>query len=241
MTKKEKSALSIVLEEPDFVIVNKPIGILVHGSSHHPSDEITMVDLLRKKYPEINTVGDEPQFRPGIVHRLDRDTSGVLVVARTQEFFSYMKDLLQNRIAQKTYIALVHGAFERKNGVIDMPIGLKPGTTKRSTRARNMKMIKPAITEYKTVEQFEYEGERFSLVELFPKTGRTHQLRVHLASVNHAIVGDQMYGRKENPWGLSRQFLHADSIEFELPSGKRIRASADLPEDLADVLKKLRK
>jgi len=241
MIKKEKSALSIVLEEPDFVIVNKPVGILVHDSAHHPSDEITMVDLLRKKYPEINTVGDEPRFRPGIVHRLDRDTSGVLVVARTQEFFSYMKHLLQNRIAKKTYIALVHGAFDRNAGVINMPIGLKPGTTKRSTRARNMKMVKPAITEYKVVEQFEYEGEKFSLVELFPKTGRTHQLRVHLASVNHAIVGDQMYGRRKNPWNLSRQFLHADSIEFELPSGKRICASADLPDDLANILKDLRK
>jgi len=241
MTTKEKIALSIVLEEPDFVIINKPIGILVHGSVHHPSDEITMVDLLRKKYPEIDTVGDEPKFRPGIVHRLDRDTSGVLVVARTQKFFSYMKDLLQNRIAKKTYIALVHGKFDRVTGVIDMPIGLKPGTTKRSTRARNMKMVKPAITEYKVVEQFEYEEEKFSLVELFPKTGRTHQLRVHLASVNHAVVGDQMYGRKDNPWNFSRQFLHADSIEFELPSGKRIRASADLPDDLAKILKELRK
>jgi 23S rRNA pseudouridine1911/1915/1917 synthase len=241
MKKKESNSLSVIIEEPEFVVVNKPIGILVHPSLHHPEKEITLVDLLRKKYPEINTIGDEPKLRPGIVHRLDRDTSGVLVVARTQGFFSYMKELLQKRIARKTYIALVHGFMERKNGIIDIPIGLKPGTTKRSVRARNMKMVKPAVTEYKTLEQFEYDGQKFSLLELFPRTGRTHQLRVHLSSVNHSVVGDQMYGRRENPWGLSRQFLHADSIEFDLPSGKRIRASADLPDDLVKILKKLRK
>ena len=241
MKKKELNGISVIMEEPDFVIVNKPINMIVHASSHHPSKEPTLVDVLRKEYPEINSVGDEPVLRPGIVHRLDRDTSGVLVVARTQKFFLYMKELLQTRTAQKTYVALVHGFMDRKNGIIDMPIGLKPGTTKRSVRARNMKMVKSAVTEYKTLEQFEYEGEKFSLLELFPRTGRTHQLRVHLASVNHQVVGDQMYGRRDNPWNLSRQFLHADSIEFDLPSGKRIRASADLPDDLADILKDLRK
>lgn len=241
MYTKEFPKIPVIMEEPECVVVNKPAGIIVHSVSHHSGGDVTLADIMRKKYPDIEGVGDEPKFRPGIVHRLDKDTSGVLVIARTQDFFLHMKNLLQKRIAKKTYIALVHGVMERKNGIIDMPIGLKPGTTKRSVRARNMKMVKPAVTEYKTREQYEYDGQQFSLLELFPRTGRTHQLRVHLASVNHPVVGDQMYGRRDNPWGLSRQFLHADSIEFDLPSGKRIRASADLPDDLDKILKKLKK
>lgn len=235
--------VSIVFEDKNFVVVNKPPGLMVHPTK--TSQEKTLVDFLLKEYPEVSGVGDNPSERPGIVHRLDKDTSGVLVVARTQSFFEYIKKLFsagggsalsgQSPSIKKMYIALVFGETP-ESGVIDMPVGLKSGTTKRSVNAKRMKMIKEAVTEYKTLKTFSYKGGDFSLIELYPRTGRTHQLRVHLASIHHPVVGDQLYGKRKNPWGLARQFLHAESIEFSMPDGKRIRAEADMPEDLRSIL-----
>jgi len=181
------------------------------------------------------------------VHRLDRDTSGVLLVARTQPFFEYMKRLFQAHEVEKTYLALVHGRVKGP-GVINTPIGLRAGSVKRSVRARHMKMVKEAITEYRPLKVFERlgGGELFTLVELTPRTGRTHQLRVHLASIGHPVVGDALYGVKGNPLGLPRHFLHAESIAFSLPAqaglpnGKRMRFDAELPDDLKYIVDGLR-
>ena len=180
-------------------------------------------------------MGDAPQIRPGIVHRLDKDTSGVLIAARNQKFFDYLKNLFQNHEVKKTYLALVWGEL-KSGGVIEKPIGLKPGTVKRSVRARNMKMIKEAVTEYKPLNFLGKNGEKFTLVKLMPKTGRTHQLRVHMASINHPVVGDSLYGPKTNPWNLNRQFLHAESVEFTSAEGKRVKIEAGLPEELQKIL-----
>ncbi|HDY73444.1 MAG TPA: RluA family pseudouridine synthase [Candidatus Jorgensenbacteria bacterium] len=232
--------IQIIYENKNFAVLNKPAGILVHqiqisSVKHVPNKEETVADWLVARYPEASSVGDKPSIRPGIVHRLDKETSGVMVIARTQEFFDYFKNLLKERKAQKTYIALVWGKLP-KRGLIDTPIGLKPGTIRRTTRGKKMKMVKDAVTEYHSLEYFEQGGEIFTLAELFPKTGRTHQLRVHMASIHHSVVGDVMYGRKENPFNIGRHFLHAKTIEFGLLNNKLMKFEAPIPEDLKKIL-----
>jgi len=235
--------LNIIHAEKDFVVVNKPAGVLVHRTTK--SAEPALADELVKKYPDMKGVGDAPDIRPGVVHRLDRDTSGIVVFARTQAFYDHLKECFKTGAVKKTYRALVWGETPPR-GVIDIPIGLKPGTTKRSVKARNMKMIKEAKTEYVLDKVLECDGKTFSLLTIHPHTGRTHQIRVHLLAIHHAVVGDELYGRRENPFGLKRQFLHADTIEFPLPAvagakadsfeGRRASFGADFPEDLQAVL-----
>ena len=241
--------VEIVYEDKNFVAVNKPAGMLVHPVRGHPAKGTvttasgrsasnginTVVDWLLKHYPEVKNVGDEPRSRPGIVHRLDKDTSGMLIIALNQKTFNYLKELFQKHEIKKTYVALVYGKLKGK-GVIDTPIGLKSGTIKHSIRARKMKMVKDAVTEYKTIKYLKKNGKDFTLVSLSPKTGRTHQLRVHMSYIHHPVVGDALYGPKDNPLGLKRQFLHADSVEFSLPGGKRIKLEADLPQELESVI-----
>jgi 23S rRNA pseudouridine1911/1915/1917 synthase len=224
----------------DFVAYNKPAGMLVHGVQGVSSGGATLADIAVAAFPEVKKVGDDPELRPGIVHRLDKGTSGVIIVARTQPFFEFLKRQFQTHQVRKTYRALVTGRLLGK-GVIDTPIGLKPGTVKRSTMARNMKMVKDAVTEYRVEKAYQKEGfgnraVYYSLVEVMPKTGRTHQIRVHLASIGHPIVGDTLYGAKTNPLGLTRQFLHAEAIEFSTPQGNRLRIEAELPEELQAAL-----
>jgi len=234
--------ISVIYEDENFIGLSKPAGMLLHetvkSKEQIAKSEGTLVDWLVKNYPEVKNVGDAPQVRPGIVHRLDKETSGVLVVARNQKSFEYLKKLFQEHKIIKKYIALVHGRLEG-NGVINAPIGLKPGTVKRSIRAKNMKMVKEAVTEYKSLKNFEKDGEFFTLVELTPKTGRTHQLRVHLASISHPVVGDILYGPKSNSLGMKRQFLHANSLEFVNQEGTRLRLEAGLPRELEETLSAL--
>ncbi len=240
-------SLPVLFESEDFLVVLKPAGVLTHQPKSKAGNTPKAPDVaswLIAKRPETALVGDrgpsgEAPERPGIVHRLDKDTSGVLVLALSQGFFGYLKGLFQRHEVVKTYEALVWGTTPSR-GIVDLPIGLKPGTTKHSTSARNLKMVKPAVTEYRTLESFSSSSGEFSLVELTPKTGRTHQLRVHMASLGHPIVGDALYTRRKDPWKLGRHFLHAKSIEFTLPTGERARFEADLPVELASILTALR-
>lgn len=215
------------------------------------TNNLTLVDWLLKNYPEVKNVGDsstssgQVNLRPGIVHRLDKDTSGVILVARNQEYFEYLKNLFQSREMKKTYLALVYGKLEPRIGVIDKPIALKSGSTKRTVWGG--KMEKPAVTEYKVLKYIESDlaltrankSPYFSLLEAYPKTGRTHQIRIHLSSVGHPIVGDSLYGPKTDPFGLNRQFLHAESLEWSAEQGKRFKIDCELPEDLLLVLETL--
>ncbi|MDO8469483.1 MAG: RNA pseudouridine synthase [bacterium] len=268
----------LVIEKPAGVLVHHPK--ISKKRVETDQQTVSVAEWVLASYPEVAEVGDRGPTggstsldtardgsltaggppdrlavsaveRPGIVHRLDRDTSGVLVIARTQQFFEYLKGCFQRHEVKKRYQALVWGEPPR-SGTIDAPIGLKSGTTKHSVNvhrglgpdgrrgAKNLKMVRPALTEYRTLESFESPHGTFSLVELEPKTGRTHQLRVHMASIGHPIVGDALYTRRKDPWNLGRHFLHAGSIEFTLPDGKRVRFDADLPPELERVLAELR-
>lgn len=243
----------VIYEDADFVAVDKPAGVLTHASrisadTKRIGADITLVDWLLKRYPEIKDVGDEPETRPGIVHRLDRDTSGVIVAARNQKAFDYLKGLFQKHEVKKTYLALARGKVKERAGVIDKPIALKSGTIKRTVHNRGVKLIKEAVTKYKILKFLEFQGQEFTLLEVQPLTGRTHQIRVHLNSIGHPILGDAVYGRKEErgkrgeerekgkELALKRLFLHAESIEFTKSDGGRIKISADLPPDLKQAL-----
>jgi 23S rRNA pseudouridine1911/1915/1917 synthase len=202
----------------------------MHGTSATNDSVDTLAKWLLKNYPEVKGVGDEPELRPGIVHRLDKETSGVLLVAKNQKSFEYLKNQFKNREVKKTYVALVQGIVKNNSGKIDTPI-------KRFTKSRD------AVTEYKIVKKFTGLPAQagHTLLEVYPKTGRTHQIRIHLKSIGHPIVCEKIYTKKPNcPFGLTRHFLHAQSIELNLPNGTRTKLEADIPADLEQVLKKLK-
>lgn len=232
--------LEIIYSDKDIIVLNKPPGISVHGGSSVTAK--TMVDFLLRRFPEIQNIGDDPAVRPGIVHRLDKDTSGIMVVARTQESFSKLKELFTKRLVEKTYRAIVCGEMKEKIGRISFPLGrIKKNPMKRGIprgKGINISGAREAVTEYKVLKQ----GKKLAYVELRPQTGRMHQLRVHMASIGHPIACDKLYGGKNVccPEGASRQLLHASSISFTLDSGKRVFFEADLPEDFLHVLEKVK-
>jgi 23S rRNA pseudouridine1911/1915/1917 synthase len=231
----------LIYKDKNFLAVYKPANVLVHPIKCK-TGQPTLVDWILKRFPKIRNVGDDPKIRPGIVHRLDKDTSGVILVARNQKYFEYLKNLFQNQQIKKTYLALVHGKVEPKTGIIEKPIRLKPGTLKRTVWKG--KLEKKAITEYRVLKWLKYNTLftivnkvlYFSLVRVTPKTGRTHQIRVHLSSIGHPIVGDSLYGPKTNPLNLKRPFLHAESLEFSSENKRRIKIETELPMDLKKIL-----
>lgn len=215
--------VKVLYEDDDVVIINKPAGLLVHKVRGHETKDSTLVDWLLDHYPFVQGVGDDPVYRPGIVHRLDRETSGVLVLAKNQKAFDFLKKRFQSHDIKKVYVAIVWGRVEPETGVINKPIGLKPGTVKRTVFTKTAKMVKDAVTEYSVRKYY----DDFTLIEARPVTGRTHQIRVHLASIGHPVAGDKLYGKKDIPPNISRQLLHAESIELTLPSGRRVKISAE--------------
>jgi len=238
------SDVTVLFEDSDFIIVHKPAGLLVHGMRSHENQE-TLVHWLLERYPDIRDVGDDPEMRPGIVHRLDRDTSGVLVIARRKSSFEYAKKLFQHHEIKKRYLALVVGVPKENSGIIDKPIRLVRGTVRHTVWGKGDTLVKEAKTKYSLIQVFGDEaGRSYALVAVEPLTGRTHQIRVHLNSIGHPIVGDKLYGGKTSvargeSLGLHRQFLHAETIEFTGPSGNRLRVSAALPPDLEQALRRL--
>jgi len=228
----------ILYEDENFLAIDKPAGLMVHPAriapgkkSKNTAPEPTFVDWLLANRPEVKTVGDDPATRPGIVHRLDKETSGVMLIAKTQAYFEYLKSLFQKHEIRKTYYAIVRGVPAPRKGIIDAPIGIVNGTLKRSVRSK--KMRKEAVTEYGVVKEWGEGGsgyERFSLLEVHPRTGRTHQIRVHLASIGHPILGDKLYGPKPTPSNqlpITRLMLHAAAIEFTAKNGSTIRIESE--------------
>lgn len=232
----------VVYKDSDFLVINKPSGLITH-QKNIDDKQPSVVDWVIQNYPELKNIGEpfiasgKETARAGIVHRLDKDTSGLMIIAKNNEAFFYFKNLFQTKKIKKCYLALAHGKPKESKGIISSPLG-RIGL-KRTTKIIGKKLIdkKEAETEYKTVRNY----KDFSLLELSPKTGRTHQLRVHLNSIGHPIAGDTVYGFKKlsPPPGLQRLFLHAYRLTFSAPDGKAITLEADLPDDLQNTLNTL--
>lgn len=223
----------VVHADRDVIVVDKPAGLVVHPGAGHRTG--TLVQGLLARFPELAGVGDPS--RPGIVHRLDRGTSGLLVVARSQRAYALLTRQLAARRVERRYQALVRGHMPAPAGVIDAPIG-------RSVRDRARMAVsaggRTARTHYEVAAAFG-EPEPLSLIVCRLETGRTHQIRVHLAAVGHPVVGDERYGGRTRAVPLDRPFLHAAELGFEHPAtGEQVRFSAALPADLQAVLDRLR-
>jgi len=225
----EAIPLDIVYEDDQVAVVSKPAGMVVHPAFGHSSG--TLVNAVLARWPEIASFS-EPS-RAGIVHRLDKDTSGVLIVAKTHAALESLRAQFKGREVRKRYLALVDGAPETPEGVINAPIGRDPAQRKRMAVRHDGR---EAITEFRVVEHY----ADYSLVEVYPKTGRTHQIRVHLAFIGHPVAGDTVYGRRKQAIRLKRHFLHAAAITFTRPgSSEAITAEAPLPAGLENILAKL--
>ena len=212
--------LHIVAEDPDFIVVNKPPGLTVHPAPGHRNG--TLVNALLARYPELRGIDDAQ--RPGIVHRLDKDTSGLIVVAKNTQALEHISRQLQSRQVTKGYVALVEGLLTPNRGRIEAAIGRDPGHRQRMAVVEHGR---EAETQYVVREHF----PRHTLLDVHPATGRTHQIRVHLAAIGHSVVGDVLYGRRA-VW-CPRQFLHAQTLGFNHPrNGTYVEFHADLPEDL---------
>jgi 23S rRNA pseudouridine1911/1915/1917 synthase len=226
----EEIQLEIVYEDAAVIVVNKPAGLVVHPGHGHSSG--TLVNALLARYPDLTGLEQSSgaDERPGIVHRLDKDTSGLIVVARTAESLHHLQRQFKARTVEKTYLALVFGRPDSPQGVIDVPLG-------RDLRHRQKFSArpdgKPSRTRYKIRQAF----EKFSLLEIGLETGRTHQIRVHLAWLGCPVAGDSIYGRRKNRLGLTRQFLHAWRLVFQHPlSGETLTLEAPLDERLQSIL-----
>ncbi len=226
--------IPLLYEDADTLAINKPAGLVVHRDGR--TDEPTLADWISKTYPAIVGVGEPLTLsdgtaidRPGIVHRLDRETSGVLIVAKNQESFLRLKEQFQERRISKTYHAFVHGDMKSVEGTIDRPIGRSAGDFRRWSAQRGARgELRDAVTDYTALVR----ARGFSFVEVRPKTGRTHQIRVHFKAINHPVVCDKLYGGKLGcALGFTRLALHASRIEWEGAGGERVVVEAPLPAD----------
>ncbi len=231
--------LNIVYKNKDVIVIDKPAGMLVHPVENSKINHKTLVNALLAYFPKIKNVGED-KFRPGIVHRLDKETSGLLIVAKNNQAFNYLKEQFQKRKIEKHYLALVAGKLKKEKGVIEKPISRSKKTpTKQMIVEKNFtaKKIKEAKTEYNVVKRF----DDYTLVKAIPKTGRMHQIRIHFASIGHPIIGDKKYSfkRQKKLLKLDRHFLHAAYLKFILPCGRMIELKSKLPKELEIALKTL--
>jgi 23S rRNA pseudouridine1911/1915/1917 synthase len=244
--KTTKKDIEILYEDKDIVAINKPAGLVVHSDGK--TVEPALTDWILKTYPKTKKVGEIIELkdgriidRPGIVHRLDRGTSGVLLVAKTKKAHALLKEQFQNQLIQKKYVAFVHGDMKEQWGTIDQPIGKSPKDFRRWLSGRGARgEMRPAETWWNLVAHEAEKGGGFSFVEIEPKTGRTHQIRVHFKAVQHPIVSDLLYApEKGESLGFKRSALHAYSIMFTNVEGKKVTVKAPLPNDFKKALKEL--
>jgi len=232
--KAEKIPLSILFEDEALIVIDKPAGLVVHPAPGHNSG--TLVNAILYHCPRLGGIGGE--LRPGIVHRLDRETSGVMVVAKTEKAMMSLTGQFKQREIHKEYLAVVWGVLAPPSGVIETLIGRHAIDRKKMTAMPKKGRL--SITRYETISTF----GNFSLVRLCPATGRTHQIRVHLAHLQHPVIGDKQYGRRsvcELPVEIGRQMLHAHKISFRHPeTGEKMEFSAPVPEDMTHLLDYLR-
>src|SRR3989344_1201959 len=234
MKTKDKKKKKIIHEDKNILVINKPAGLMVHSDGK--TKEKTLVDWLVKKDPSIKKVGDEPELRPGIVHRLDRGTSGVLIIAKNQKTFEELKNQFQERSVKKIYEAIVWGWLKEERGTISASIGRSPKFGKFSAGRGKRGTIREAVTEYKVLKKFtDNKNNKWSHVEVYPKTGRTHQIRVHFNYINHPVACDALYGGEKCLPKINRLALHAATIEF-VTGNKKMRFKAPLPPDFKKAL-----
>jgi len=236
--------LKILFENEDVIVIDKPANLLVHPVK---DENDTLVNGLLAYYPAIKNVGDDER-RPGIVHRLDKDTSGLLVVAKNNNSFQYLKKQFQAREIKKKYLTLVHGKVKDEKGIITKVISASKNDYRRKTTFLDNKAKKALAGRSGNKNLLSERGRKpesktcqYTLLEACPETGRTHQIRVHLASIGHPIAGDQQYKfkRQITPQNLKRQFLHAQHLKFRLPNGKMVEFKSELPDDLKKVIDEL--
>lgn len=232
--------IPILYENEAFLIIDKPAGIMVHTDGR--STEKTVVDVFKDKYPEMEGVGEmgEDFDRSGIVHRLDKDTSGCLIICKNQKAFKKIKAAFQERKVKKIYLAIVEGNVKEEIGIIDDPIArAKSDFRKRSIIDMWSKDFRgeerDAVTRYKVIKRS--ADKKFTMLECFPETGRTHQIRVHLRGIRHPIIGDSLYGSRSGKDMAPRQMLHAKKISFDYKSEK-INVESPIPEDMQQVIDK---
>ena len=229
--KAQEIPLEILYEDDDIIVVNKPKGMVVHPANGNPDGTLVNAIMAICK-DSLSGIGGE--IRPGIVHRLDKDTSGALIIAKNDKAHINMSEQIKNHEVEKTYIALVKGIVKENEATINMPIG-------RSTKDRKKMAVnkngKNAVTHFKVLERF----NNYTLLEVKIETGRTHQIRVHLTEIGYPIVGDGVYSNGKNEWGLQGQCLHAKSLKFKHPiTGKDLFIEAPLPEYFDKIISELK-
>jgi len=233
----KETKIPILYEDENLLVIDKPAGIIVFPEK--ATSEKTLIDYLLEKFPNLRSVGNFPRY--GIVHRLDKDTSGILLVAKNNKTLDFLQKQFKERKIIKKYLALVIGNIKENRGKIETLIGRSPKNRKKQRvyfpLEPSLKGKRKAITEYKVLKRF----KDYTLVEVIPKTGRKHQIRCHFTYLGHPIAGDKLYGFKKQPRpkGLKRQFLHASFLKIKLPDGKELRLKSNLPENLKKILKNL--
>ncbi|MDI6731413.1 MAG: RluA family pseudouridine synthase [Candidatus Margulisbacteria bacterium] len=238
----ENIPLDIVYEDQDLIVINKPAGMVVHPAPGNYQG--TLVNALLAHCKDLSGIGGI--LRPGIVHRLDKDTSGLIVIAKSDLAHQSLTKQFKDKKVFKQYLALVHGWVEPEKGLIETKLGRHPVQRKKMAvldwedRKTHGKF---AATEFSVKDRYESEdGQRYSLVELVLKTGRTHQIRVHMQHLGHGVAGDAVYGKQKNDLNIPRQMLHASKLGFMHPrTGQYIKLNAELPKDIREALNKLQK
>lgn len=227
--KAQEIPIDIIYEDADIIVVNKPKGMVVHPANGNPDGTLVNAIMAICK-DSLSGIGGE--IRPGIVHRIDKDTSGILVVAKNDKAHINLSNQIKNHEVKKVYIALVRGIIKENEATIKMPIG-------RSTKDRKKMAVtkkgKDAITHFKVLKR--YEEDNCTLLEVQIETGRTHQIRVHLSEIGYPIIGDTTYSNGKNKWGIEGQCLHAKSLEFKHPTtGKTMKLEAEIPNYFKTII-----
>jgi len=235
----------IIYEDKDLLVVDKPAGVLTHPTLANEKNALTV--WFKEKHPEVIGLNWPDMTRPGVVHRLDKDTSGLILMAKDPQTLEKLQNLFQSRDVKKTYTALVLGRLEA-NGKIEASITRGEAGLQKvldTTYSFSKEKIRPAVTEYRIVKHLRYRDDNLTLIEVMPKTGRMHQIRVHLKHIGYPIIGDSLYNNKlsrkiSKELNLNRQFLHSSKVEFINPViNKKMQFDSPLPEDLKDIIVKL--
>ncbi len=228
--KAQEIPIEVAYEDSDIIVVNKPKGLVVHPANGNWDGTLVNAVMAICK-DSLSGIGGE--VRPGIVHRLDKDTSGLLIIAKNDKAHINMSNEIKNREVKKVYIALVRGIVAENEATINMPIGRSNKDRKKMAVVKNGK---EAITHFKVIKRF----DKYTLLEVKIDTGRTHQIRVHLSEIGYPVVGDEIYSNGKNEFGVHGQLLHAKSLDFKHPiTGKDMHLEAELPVEFKNVLKKL--